>query len=323
MIDIIIPTYKNKDGLRTTLNSIDWSNLNFLVTIIDDASQLDYSDILSDFPKIHQLIILPQNVGPGMARQAGITATNSEYILFIDTGDYFISSEAFNNVPNIIQQNLDAEVLMWHFFDGKTQSSSTNNHLHGKVYQRHFIETNHIGFCPAGSYANEDIGFNRACRMLLREKGFKEIKQNLIYWSRNDNNSLTLKDNGAFSYQKQNLGLANNMIYVLNTITVDEQIKLEEISEIIGHMYFSFVCTVIERPQYIEDAWRGARLFYNEIYKKYSIPEDLIQMRYSQLVTRLRKRFHSFPFTPNLRRFIIELDKFETAPKHYLTFSKN
>ena len=94
MIDIIIPTYKNKDGLRTTLDSIDWNNNNFSITIIDDASNLDYSDIIVEYPNINQLVVLPQNGGPGMARQYGIDHTNNDYLLFIDTGDYFISKTA-------------------------------------------------------------------------------------------------------------------------------------------------------------------------------------------------------------------------------------
>lgn len=330
MIDIIIPTYKNKDGLRTTLDSIDWNNNNFSITIIDDASNLDYSDIIVKYPNINQLVVLPQNGGPGMARQYGIDHTNNDYLLFIDTGDYFISKNLFNEIPTVIKENPTAKVFMWHFSDGTTNSSSANNHLHGKVYKRDFIITNNISFCPEGSYANEDIGFNRACRMILRQlerneniNYFKEIKKTLVFWPRTDPNSLTLRDGGIFSYTKQNLGLARNMIHVFNSIKVDEDIKLEEISEIISHLYFSFICTVLERPEYANESWAGAKLFYDVIYKDCNMPETLIQMRYSQVVTRLRKRFKTLPFPLNLRRFIIELEKFEKPPTHYLTFSKN
>ena len=46
MIDIIIPTYNNKQGLIKTIQSIP-KNKNLLITIIDDCStqMIDYSDL--------------------------------------------------------------------------------------------------------------------------------------------------------------------------------------------------------------------------------------------------------------------------------------
>jgi hypothetical protein len=37
--------------------------------------------------------------------------------------------------------------------------------MHGKVYKREFINKYGITFTPESSYMNEDIGFNRACRL--------------------------------------------------------------------------------------------------------------------------------------------------------------
>jgi lipopolysaccharide biosynthesis glycosyltransferase len=65
-LDIIIPTYKNKKGLRRTLNSIP-SNPNVNVIVVDDCSNLDYSDILEEYPSLH-FYQLEENSGPGMAR---------------------------------------------------------------------------------------------------------------------------------------------------------------------------------------------------------------------------------------------------------------
>lgn len=320
MIDIIIPTYKNKQGLITTLQSIDWNNKNFIVTVVDDCSDLDYVDIQRQFPLVKNWIYLPKNVGPGMARQHGINSTAEPYLMFIDTGDTFIS---MNNIVPTVQNNQDTKVFMWYFTDGHNKSSKVNNHLHGKIYYRDFLQAYNITFDEKGSYANEDIGFNRTCRMitqyleqLYNKVYWQEVKEELVYWRREDSNSLTLKNNGAFSYEKQNLGLAYNMIHsydILNNITIDKKILLEDMSDIMAQMYFSYICTVVERPEFIQQSWDGAKLFYEKVYKHYKIPEDFIQMRCSQVISKVRKRF-SPPFIINFRKFIIELDKNDNPP---------
>jgi glycosyltransferase involved in cell wall biosynthesis len=48
MIDIIIPTYNNLEGLKLTLNSIPKDD-RYHITIIDDCStqDIDYSDMIN------------------------------------------------------------------------------------------------------------------------------------------------------------------------------------------------------------------------------------------------------------------------------------
>ena len=53
MLDIIIPVYKNKRGLQRTLASINTNYLDRIkVTVVDDESHEDYSDIKKEFPFI-------------------------------------------------------------------------------------------------------------------------------------------------------------------------------------------------------------------------------------------------------------------------------
>lgn len=336
MIDIIIPTYKNKEGLIETLQSIDWSNKQLHVTIVDDCSNMDYTLIQEQFPQIENWIYLPQNIGPGCARQRGIDFTTNPYLIFIDTGDYFISKEIQSEIINTIKNDKISKMFMWHFTeDGKSHSNSVNNHLHGKVYKREFLQSYNITFSTSSSYANEDIGFNRTCRMILKQLErnqscvyLRNMKKIAIMWPRTDPNSLTLKDDGAFPYQKQNWGLAYNMIHtynILKSIKIDNDIIVEDISDIMVQMYYSIICTIMLRPQYIKDAWRGAKIFYDIVYKNVKVPDDYIQMHSSQMLKKVYQRFSSadLPFTLNMKRFLLELDKNETPPTRYLTFNKN
>lgn len=113
MIDLIIPTYKNKQGLRNTLQSIPSETLSyFTITVIDDASDLSYADIIEDFSFIN-FISLVKNCGPGMVRQYGIDHTCEPYIMFIDTGDY--CRKEINNIFDIIKNNEIVDMFSWRF----------------------------------------------------------------------------------------------------------------------------------------------------------------------------------------------------------------
>ena len=41
-----------------------------------------------------------------------------------------------------------------------------DNRLHGKIYSRKFLNEHDITFCFESSYMNEDIGFDRTCRII-------------------------------------------------------------------------------------------------------------------------------------------------------------
>lgn len=262
-----------------------------------------------------------------MARQRGIEFTTNPYFMFIDTGDYFLSKDVQHEIVSTIKDEPNYYLYFWHFTDGTTYSTSTNNHLHGKVYKRDFIQTYGISFSPQGSYANEDIGFNRQCRIMLQylelrhnHKFMKEIKKNIIMWSRADPNSLTLKDNGAFSYAKQNYGLAYNMIHaykVLEETLVPKGHIADDAADVINHMYFGVICAAAERPEFLSQAWGGAKLFYEKVYKEMTISDETIQMCCSHLVKWIFKHFSKPPLPINLRKFIRELAANDTLPAAY------
>ena len=100
MIDIIIPTYNNKQGLIKTLNSLPKNN-NFTITIIDDCStqDIDYSDIINQYT----LLQMPMNSGPGNVRQYGIDRTKEPYIMFVDTGDFLLPFDIISIIKNYSQ----------------------------------------------------------------------------------------------------------------------------------------------------------------------------------------------------------------------------
>ena len=87
MIDLIIPYDNNPEGLKRTLESIAPDI--FDIHIIDDHSDYSLPIIFHQYSYSR----LNMNRGPGYARQYGIDHTTNPYIMFIDTGDIFLSKE--------------------------------------------------------------------------------------------------------------------------------------------------------------------------------------------------------------------------------------
>lgn len=319
MIDIIIPTYNNKEGLIKTLNSIP-SRADLTITVIDDCSTIVYPDMREQFPSAH-FYRLPSNRGPGLVRQWGIEHTSEPYIMFIDTGDYFLDSSIFDKVINEIQKSPNIDFFSWQHISESLNKvcNNTHNRLHARVYKRKFIENNNICFCPESSFVNEDVGFNRICRLLTT---MKFIPMPIYMWT-SDENSLTRKDNNLFTYQKQNMGLALNGIHIYNHIKgkVSPQIILKEIGEIMGALYYNIVKTAQERPEYLNNSWNGARLFYTTIYKPYGNDAENISLHqiFSKLLQQAQKKRETWKksIPLNVNRFLSDIDKYENPPSWY------
>lgn len=319
MIDIIIPTYNNKEGLIRTLNSIP-AREDLTITVVDDCSTIVYPNIYEQFPHVHfsRLFV---NCGPGLVRQWGIEHTNEPYIMFADTGDYFISPNVFDIIIAEINKCPNVDMFSWQHISEFINKVCNNNHnrLHARVYKREFIEKNDICFCPESSFVNEDVGFNRICRLFTT---MKFIPTPIYIWT-SDENSLTRRDNGAFTYQKQNMGLALNGIHIYNHIKgkVSPQIILKEIGEIMGALYYNIVKTAQERPEYLNDSWEGARLFYTTIYKLYGNDAENISLHqvFSKLVQQAREKRDTWtkPIPLNVNRFLSDIDKYENPPSWY------
>ena len=85
--------------------------------------------------------------------------------MFIDTGDIFTSPEAQQGILNTIAANPSLDFISFPYFRNNEITKETDNRMHGKVYKREFINKYGITFTPYCSYMDEDIGFNRACRL--------------------------------------------------------------------------------------------------------------------------------------------------------------
>ena len=314
MIDLIIPYYNNPIGLRRTLDSIN-HNI-FYITIIDDSSTQAPRN-----PNADQVFRYNMNQGPGCARQWGINKTHNDWLMFLDTGDIFITDASQDKVVKVIKENPDANVISFAYIYKDGATKETDNRMHGKVYKRAFLEKYGITFAAESSYLNEDIGFNRTCRYCTEAAGkpiiFKEIP--IIEWIKEED-SLTQKDNGVVLYRDQTHALSLNAIHTIETLRANNINDEAEINQIAIALYYWFVRTAAERPQYLNDAWNGAKIFYN--YFKEDIQPNKLLLGNSHLKKCLYYRGKvSFPI--NILKFADDILHNENLPDKYLTFSEN
>ena len=199
MLDIIIPSYKNLANLKKSLESINVQK-GITITVVDDCSNVDYNEIQKQFPHCNYFF-LERNVGPGNARQFGIEHTSEPYIYFLDSGDKFLILE---KVLQTIVDNPEVKMFSWRYLtERKTLSVVEEDKTAGYIYLRDFIEKYNIYFCEEGSYANEDLGFIRSCKLILTSLGEGCFKINEAIVEEDASPfSITRINDGSFLYTK-------------------------------------------------------------------------------------------------------------------------
>lgn len=95
-LSVVIPTYRDGKALARALSSIarqTWRPTEIIV--VDDAGNDDtcskFLPAFADLPI--KLVTLEQNVGPGGARNAGISASREPYVAFLDADDEWHSEK--------------------------------------------------------------------------------------------------------------------------------------------------------------------------------------------------------------------------------------
>lgn len=101
-ISVIIPVYNIQQHLRECLDSVlGQSYPRLQVICVDDGSTDESPAILAEYaqkdPRVQ--VIRQQNAGPGAARNTGLKAATGEYVIFLDSDDWF--------EPDFLEQMVD------------------------------------------------------------------------------------------------------------------------------------------------------------------------------------------------------------------------
>lgn len=238
MIDLIIPHYNNYQGLYDTLNSIGFliKGQPIYIYIVDDASTFEVlqqvKNIPSLFPHLNITIYsLPENKGPGYARQFGIEQSNSPYILFIDAGDLFIAQTSVISYSDFINEHPETSLFRFPFiYAWEDESGFTfdikkyHNEFHGTLVKRSLIEQYDLKI-PSANYYLEDIAFITLLSA-LDENSYNNLTEPMVI-KVVDPNGLTGSEEKC--YQESVPGLVHNTIDILHNIHGKVPIQFEKV----------------------------------------------------------------------------------------------
>ena len=170
-INIIMPCFYSPEVIRPALKALSEQTAidRFVLTMVDDCSGYNYSDLINEFKDIFSIKLLKteKNMGPGMARQLGIDNCLEKYILFHDDDDILAHPKVIENFINIIDKYDDVFLIgggigYIHPHDPDINlyfSPEENSTIQGKILNNNLIKKYKISFKPEISRFDEDSYF--------------------------------------------------------------------------------------------------------------------------------------------------------------------
>lgn len=206
-ISIVVPSYTESAGqIAPLLYSIasQSGNLSEIEVIIvrDGTEKLDFSQF-DALPFALRQIALPENAGTGNARQAGIDAADSEYILCCDADDVLHDVLALGVLYGTAREN-DSDIVISKWLEESKDGNGfryivhhdDSSWMHGKLLRKSFIERYGIRFHPDLRWNEESyfLGLYLAHASKVTRIG------NITYVWKWDENSITRRNNGEYSF---------------------------------------------------------------------------------------------------------------------------
>lgn len=328
-INVIIPAYKAHKTIIRAVSSIACQTIakDVLVVIVDDACpEGDYNDVVEFFSKCLDIrtIRLPENSGPGVARQAGIDATDGEFIAFLDADDCLSSTRSLEILRDAVKEDDTYKCASGAFrnikFDGYPVDRIARMMVwvFGKLYRREFLDIHEIRF--SDTRANEDSGFNHIVAMLCdSQKEQLRFVDEFVYDYCDDNpESITNINNGQYWYDQCTLGGIDNMIYAINHVRKHRPFSGAAISSTVNFMlqcywYYAEVAQKA-RPMSIQ-LWEYIKKFYNTCYKPIEgiVTDEAFRIEYSKAVRSIISSSTSIGVIPEMTPYQF-MDRLRNEP---------
>ena len=107
LISVVIPCFNSEKFIRESIKSVlNQTYKNIQIIVVDDGSDDSTPSILQEFSGC--LTVLNQkNSGAGSARNAGLKASNGEYIAFLDSDDYWDPDKISKQLNLMLHEKLD------------------------------------------------------------------------------------------------------------------------------------------------------------------------------------------------------------------------
>ena len=140
-VSVIIPVYNIQQHLEQCLDSVLGQTFsNFQLICVDDGSTDDSPVILNRYANqdARVQVIRQENAGPGAARNVGLSAAVGEYVMFLDSDDWFEPELLQRLYQAAREKNADITMCRSDEFDTQTgQFSDGEWMLKSRYLQKH------------------------------------------------------------------------------------------------------------------------------------------------------------------------------------------
>lgn len=230
-LSVIIPVYNVEQYLPECLESVLNQDLDenlYEVIIIDDGSPDNSREIAEAYQDRYSniKIIIRQNGGISKARNAGIRAATGEYIVMLDSDDFY-SKKFFKEIFNLIDKHNHPDIVLFDF---------NYFYMHDNIHER----VNR----PYTPHDFEDLSGMEALEMILNKElmytwyawpffvKLSLIKEHQLYFKQNKNyedmmwtpvvfslaNKIIYYNHAVLEYRKQNQGQITGTVSYKNVV---------------------------------------------------------------------------------------------------------
>ena len=209
LIDIIIPNYNKAKYLKECLESvINQTYKNWKIYLIDDFSNDDSRRILNDFRSYDniKLIFTDKNYGPHHCRNLGIEQSNSDYVAFLDSDDFWPKEKLNLQIKDMLKNDLDFTFTDISYFKDST--------IKKKIELPNFYDFNN--FILSSSMSTSSILLKRE---IISKIKFKDVMHEEYLFKcdilRENINAIKIKDTFVFyrmTKQNRSSNKFNNLI---------------------------------------------------------------------------------------------------------------
>ena len=168
LLDLIVPHYKepwsvghNMFLMLSMQRNICYKNFRVILVQDGEDGALDWESLFASCPYTVKVITIPHG-GTSAARNAGLAASDAEWVMFCDFDDAFVDMYSMSMIMNVMPTD-QADVLWMACYEEQSIRASTSfvNCMkenfaasYGKVFRRSFLTGNGIKFPDIPFYMN-------------------------------------------------------------------------------------------------------------------------------------------------------------------------
>ena len=263
LFSIIVPIYNVERYLEQCIESVLAQNYqNYELILVDDGSPDNSIDICTKYAKQHHNIVFIRKVNGGLsdARNAGIKLARGEYLMFLDSDDYWEGTSILSDLAKISEENPDLIIydLTFRYKDNKkeyypiSKEGLTGDYIAdfytltsrnifrpsacNKVVKRKIIIDNQLFFPKGKNHEDLDWSFNLAPYIL----------------------SYAIYDSYFYTYRTKRLGSITEFVKPKNTKDLIDIVleKLNKIENMKNSPLAKGLCEyLIKQKQFIYDSF--------------------------------------------------------------------